>query len=172
MYIVARILKYISFVMAIFEDKLTSIRFGEVSLVKKEPKLIVYSRDKNKFGTELEKMIEELGSKANVEICSAISDLTARLRVPLSESAIAVLHIADKKDLKSMLSIQSLFHNMRIILILPDRNDVTIEAGHSLHPRYLSFKDNSLKDIKAVLTRMIEVEKTTYRQIHEHGLSI
>ena len=151
---------------------MTNIRFGEVSLVKKEPKLIVYLRDKNKFGMELEKMIEKLGSKANVEICRAISDLTVRLRVPLSESAIAVLLIADEKDLKSMLSIQFLLINMRIVLILHDRNDGTIEAGHSLHPRYLSFKDNSLKDIKAVLARMIEVEKTTYRQTHEQGLSI
>jgi hypothetical protein len=128
--------------------------------VKREPKLIVYSRDKKKFGMELEKMIEGLVSKENVAIYRTIPDLTLRLRVPLSESAIAVLYISDEKDLKSILSIQSLLIDMRIVLILPNRNDGTIAAGHGLHPRYLSFKDNSLKDIKAVLARMIEVEKT------------
>ena len=73
-----------------------------------------------------------------------------------------------------MLSIQSLLINMRIVLILPDRNNGTIEAGHSLHPRYLSFKDNSLKDMKAVLARMIEVDKATYRQAEDEkeGLSV
>jgi hypothetical protein len=140
--------------------------------MKKKPVLIVYSRDKNKFGMELEKMLEELASKVNVVICRTTPDLTVRLRMPLSESSIAVLLIADEKDLKGTLSIKPLLINMRIVLILPDRSDVTIEAAHSLHPRYLSFKDNSLKDINAVLTRMIEVEKTTYKEAHKQRLSI
>ncbi len=121
---------------------------------------------------ELENMLEELAAKANVETYRSTPDLTLRLRVPLSESAIAVLLISDKKDLKNTLSIKSLLTNMRIVLILPDRNDGTVEAGHSLHPRYLSFKDSSLKDIKSVLTRMIEVEKKTYRPVNKQGLFI
>jgi hypothetical protein len=140
--------------------------------MKTNPILIAYLRDKDKFGMELKKMLEGLASKANVVICRTNADLTARLRMPLSESSIAVLLIADEKDLKSMLSIKSLLINMRIVLILPDRSDVTIEAGHSLHPRYLSFKDNSLKDINAVLARMIEVEQATYKEAHKQKLSL
>ena len=140
--------------------------------MNKEPIIIVYSKDKNKLEIELEKMLEELVSKENVEICRTISDLTLRLRMPLCESAIAVLLMSDEKDLRNMISIKSLLINMRIVLILPDRKNETIEAGHGLHPRYLSFKDNSLKDIQAVLARMIEVEKTTYRQTYRLGLSI
>jgi hypothetical protein len=145
---------------------------GEASFTKQGPKIIVYSKDKSKFGMELEEVIEDLASKENVEICRAISDLTLRLRVPLSESAIAVLLVSDEKDLQSILSIQSLLINMRIVLILPDRNNGTIEAGHCLHPRYLSFKDNSLKDIQSVLARMIEVEKTIYTKAYAQGVSI
>jgi hypothetical protein len=155
-----------------YKTTLINTKYKEIPLLKNEPKFIVYSKDKNKFGMELEKMLGELAKKVNVETYRTTPDLTLRLRVPLSESSIAILLISDEKDLKDMLSIQSLLINMRIVLILPDRNDGTIEAGHSLHPRYLSFKDNSLKDIKAVLTRMIEVEKTTYRQAHKQGLSL
>jgi hypothetical protein len=140
--------------------------------MKKKPVLIVYSRDKNKFGVELEKMLEGLESKVNVVICQTTLELTVILRKPQSESSIAVLLIADEKDLKGTLSIKPLLINMRVVLILPDRSDVTIEAGHSLHPRYLSFKDNSLKDINAVLTRMIEIEKATYKEAHKQRLSI
>ena len=154
------------------KDKLTGLESGKVSSDKNEPKLIVYSKDKNEFSIELEKMIEKLASSKNVEIYRATLDLTLRLRMPLCESAIAILVISDEKDLKNMLSIQSLLINMRVVLILPDRNNGTIAAGHSLHPRYLSFKDNSLKDIKAVLTRMIKVDKTTYGQTDNEGLSI
>jgi hypothetical protein len=117
-------------------------------------------------------MLEELVSKENEEICRTTSDLVLRLRMPLCESSIVVLLISDEEDLKNMLSIQSLLINMRIVLILPDRNDGTIEAGHELHPRYLSFKDNGLKDLKAVLSRMIEVEKTTFGDTHKQRLSI
>jgi hypothetical protein len=140
--------------------------------VKKDPQLIVYSRDKNTFETDLKTTLEELVSKINLEMCRTISELTSRLRMPLCESAIAVLLISDEEDLKSMLSIQSLLINMRIVLVLPNRNNWTIEAGHSLHPRYLSFKDNGLKDIKAVLARMIEVEKTTHKDTHKQRISV
>jgi hypothetical protein len=152
--------------------KLANIKSRKVWLVKKETQLIVYSRDKNEFGMEVEKMLEELASKKNVEICRTIPDLTLRLRIPLCESAIAVLLISDEEDLQTILSIQSLLINMRIVLILPDRNSGSIEAGHNLHPRYLSFKDNSLKDLGAVLARMIEVEKNTGRQTLGEGLSM
>jgi hypothetical protein len=152
--------------------KLMAVKYGNTSFVKKEPKLIVYSKDKNELGMELEKMLEELVSKENEEICRTTPDLALRLRMPLRESSIVVLLISDEEDLKNMLSIQSLLINMRIVLILPDRNDGTIEAGHELHPRYLSFKDNGLKDLKAVLSRMIEVEKTTFGDTHKQRLSI
>ena len=140
--------------------------------MKKKTLLIVYSRDKNKFGMELEEMLAGLGSKVHVVIYRTTLELTGRLRLPLSESSIAVILIADEKDLKRTLSIKPLLINMRVVLILPDRSDVTIEAGHSLHPRYLSFKDNSLRDIHAVLTRMIEIEKATYKEAHKQRLSI
>jgi hypothetical protein len=140
--------------------------------MKKKPTVIVYSRDNSKFGMDLEKMLESLVSKLDVVICRTTQGLMAELRMPLSESAIAVLHIADEKDLKDTLSIKPLLLNMRIVLILPDRNDATIEAGHSLHPRYLSYKDNSLNDIKTVLTRMIEVEKATYKEAQKQILSL
>jgi hypothetical protein len=154
------------------EMELTGIKHRKVLFVKKETQLIVYSRDKNKSGMELEKMLENLASKENVEIFRTIPDLTIRLRMPLCESAIAILLVSDEKDLLGLLAIQPLLINMRIVLILPDRNSGTIEAGHSLHPRYLTFTDNSLKDIKSVLVRMIEIEKTAYRQVHKQGLSL
>lgn len=141
-------------------------------MAKKETQLIVYASDKNKSGIELEEMLEDLVSKEHIAICRTISDLTIRLRMPLCESAIAVLLVSDEEDLRSILAIQSLLINMRIVLILPDRNDMTIEAGHSLHPRYLSFMDNSLKDMKAVLARMIETERATHKQAYRQGLSL
>jgi hypothetical protein len=155
-------------------DKLNSLESGNVSLDKNEPKLILYSKDKNEFSMELEKMIEKLTSNKNIEIYRATLDLTLRLRMPLCESALAILVISDEKDLKNILSIQSLLINMRVVLILPDRNNDTIAAGHSLHPRYLSFKDNGLKDMKAVLARMITVDKATYGQVEaeKEGLPI
>jgi hypothetical protein len=153
------------------EIKLTTIKRRKVWFVKKETQLIVYSRDENRLGVELEEMLEDLVSKESVEICRTISDLILRLRMPLCESAIAVLLVSDEEDLRNILAIQPFLTDMRIVLILPDRNDITIEAGHSLHPRYLSFTDNGLRDMKAVLARMIEGGKTTYGQFNEQGLS-
>jgi hypothetical protein len=45
---------------------------------------------------------------------------------------------------------------MRIILVLPDRDDETVAMGHRLRPRMVSYNDGDYLDVAAVLIRMNE----------------
>ncbi len=117
----------------------------------------------------LREMMTDLVPKEKIEVYDSIPNLTARLRTPQRESTIAVLLVADGDDLESILAVQSLFGNIPIILILPDRRADTIMKGHSMHPRYLSFKDNKLEDVRAVLARMMRPEGTV-KEIRPRGL--
>lgn len=127
------------------------------SLARQEPKILLYSRAKSKFDRELEKMLGGLALKRNIELFRTISDLSFRLRMPVCESSITILIASDEKDLSSIISIRNLLSDRRIVLILPDKNEGTVETGHRLHPRFLSFQDNNVREIGAVLARMIEV---------------
>jgi hypothetical protein len=128
------------------------------SMTKNKIKVILYSQGEHCSGDRYKEMITELVPEENVETYGTISDLSSRLHMPQRECNIAVLLAADKKDLERILAIRSLLDNIRIILVLPDREPDSIKTGHSLHPRYLSFKDSPIDDVKSVLARMLEVE--------------
>jgi len=89
------------------------------------------------------------------EIFCTIEDLSSRLRQPGERPTIAVLLAASSKDLADILSIHDLLRDIRIILILPDREEDTVAWGHSLQPRFLSYIDNDFTDVAAVLDKMM-----------------
>ncbi|MCJ7779472.1 MAG: hypothetical protein MUQ27_01475, partial [Acidimicrobiia bacterium] len=47
--------------------------------------------------------------------------------------------------------IRDLLDRIRIILILPDRNKDTINKGHTLFPRFLTYVDGNFDWVTAVL---------------------
>jgi hypothetical protein len=127
-------------------------------MIKNETKVIVYAKEGDQCGDLFKDIITGLVPKANIETYGIISDLSSRLHMPKRKCNIAVLIAADREDFERILAVRPLLDNVRIILVLPDRETDTVRMGHSLHPRYLSFKDNSINDIKSVLARMIEVD--------------
>ena len=54
-----------------------------------------------------------------------------------------------------MLSLRKLLSDLRLILILPDRDRDTVMSAHALRPRFLTYADGNLDDIAAVLRKML-----------------
>ena len=130
-----------------------------INIMKKnETKIIVYAKEGDMKGDLIKEMIAGLVPQANVEAYGVISDLLSRLHLPQRDYDIAILFAADREDLKEIFTIRPLLDNVRIILVLPDRQSETIKIGHSLRPRYLSFNDSPVSDVVFVLIKMIEAE--------------
>jgi hypothetical protein len=68
-----------------------------------------------------------------------------------------VLFIYDREDLDTFISHKPLLNDIPIILILPERESHMIARGHSLRPRFLSYYDNDLNEVKGVLKKMLSV---------------
>lgn len=122
-------------------------------------KIIVYAREEDIQGDLIKEIIAGLVPQANVETYGMISDLSSRLHTPQRNYDIAVLLASDRKDLEDMFKIRPLLDNVRIILVLPDRQSETIKMGHTLRPRYMSFSDSPISDVAFVLIKMIEAER-------------
>ena len=118
-------------------------------------RLLFYTPVSEGAGEQLQRMMEELVPKNNVEIYRSIEDLSRRLRQPANDLPIAVLLAATRKDLLEILSIRDLLRNIRIILVLPDRDEDTIAKGHMLRPRFLSYTDTNFADVCSVLGKML-----------------
>jgi hypothetical protein len=107
------------------------------------------------FGEQLLQEIGKLIPHNEVEVYRDLQSLSKRLRQRAHDFFIAVLHAAKREDLSDILSIRDLLRDIRIILVLPDRDEETLAQGHILRPRFVSYADSDLADVRAVLDRML-----------------
>jgi hypothetical protein len=117
--------------------------------------VLFYSKATKGAGKRGQKIIEAQVPGEQIEIYRTIERLSNRLHQPTYNLDITILLAASKVDLFDLLSIQDLLTDIRIILILPDRESDTISKGHKLYPRFVSYADGDLKDVAAVLSKML-----------------
>lgn len=118
-------------------------------------RLLLYTPVSGEFSEQLQRMIEEIIPFNDVEVYRSIENLSHRLRQCPHDLFIAVLHAARRKDLSDILSIRDFLNDIRIILLLPDKDEETLAQGHILRPRFVSCADSALADVRAVLDKML-----------------
>ena len=124
---------------------------------------IIYKPSTNN-SNKLQRMIDPLVSKTQVENYSSIKDITQRLQRPMKEEVVGIFMPSSEKDLSDLRSINHLVKAIRIILVLPDRDEKTISIGHSLRPRFLTYADGDLSDVAAVMIKMMGNPKEEQNQ--------
>jgi hypothetical protein len=110
----------------------------------------------NEQGERLERVVELFFSKRRIEKCRDLAELGKRLHEPYNYEDVVLLSPASKEELSRLLGLQDLLSDMRVILVLPDRDNETVAMGHRLRPRMVSYSDSDYFDVAAVLTRMNE----------------
>jgi len=124
---------------------------------------IIYKPSTNN-SNKLQRKVEPLVSKTQVENYSSIKDITQRLQRPMKEEVVGIFMPSGERDLSDLLSINHLVKDIRIILVLPDRDEKTISIGHSLRPRFLTYADGDLSDVAAVMIKMMGNPKEEQNQ--------
>lgn len=118
-------------------------------------KVLVYSPQENGQGKRLEQIVEAQVSDQQKEIYQSIERLSQRLRQPLFGEIIGVFFAENLQDISELLSIRHLLRDIRIILVLPDREENTVSQGHALKPRFLSYAESDFTDVAAVMRKML-----------------
>jgi hypothetical protein len=89
------------------------------------------------------------------DLFTSVASLNTRLRRPMRPAAIGILIPGHARDLLCFAAMRHLMGDMRIVLVLPDSRPQTISDGHALHPRFISYADSDLKDVEAVVAKMV-----------------
>lgn len=118
--------------------------------------ILVYAKTKEGAGLRLQRLIETLVPREEIEIYKTIDSLSYRLRQPIFDLDIAVLLATTKEELEDILSLRDLLSDVRSVLVLPDREADTNAQGHILRPRFITYADGNFIELAAVLTKMIE----------------
>ena len=117
--------------------------------------LLVYAAKSDGTAQRLRKVVEEIVPKKDLEICRNIESLSSRLQQPMNGLDIAILLAGSVRDLTGFRSLQDLLSEMRILLVIPDREPDTFAKAHRLRPRFMTHTDSDFEDIKAVLGKIV-----------------
>lgn len=132
-------------------DKQSFLLAGDIMSV------IYFNSNNEEKPDRLRYIFETDGLAGRVELCRSIKALSNRLsRVQLGQG-IAVLLISTEAEFHMIYSIRNLLNDTRLILILPDRSSEIISAAYKLHPRFISFMDNDLREVSSILKKMIKL---------------
>jgi len=128
--------------------------------------LLIYVAPSNGVWERLRSVIPTTASSMKLDICHSLDALSHRLRSPSADFTAAILVASSYQELLDLVTFSDLLTDLRIIMILPDRNKNTIAKAHTLRPRFLTYLENGLNDVTAVLNKMLEKrnpEKTLER---------
>jgi hypothetical protein len=119
-------------------------------------KVLLYTREPAEAGNRLQNFLETHVPGSNPEVYHTIEGLAERLKAPHRGEVVAVLQANSPEDLAALLSIRHRLQDIKTILLAPDREEETIALAHQLRPRFLSYINNDLYDVAAVLEKMLK----------------
>ena len=117
--------------------------------------LLLYSSMPEGSGERLEKAVGSLVPNERFRIHRTVGELFQGLRQPGNAPAIAILQVADKRDLQDLIFVRDYLGEARLILILPDMEEETVARAHQLRPRVLMKRSSDCSEILAVLEKMM-----------------
>ena len=103
--------------------------------------------DQHEAGQKFQSLVAKHLESGCLKKFSNIIDMASSLALALKSKDIVILFVATMHELEELLLMQETFDDVRLILILPQRDSVTIAKGHQLRPRYLTFIDSNMSDI-------------------------
>ena len=127
-------------------------------------KLLLYAGDSHGPGHQLQKMLEAFEMKTDIEIFRTVDGLSHELIQSHIhyDDAIAVLIPGSREDLRDLLSIRDILVDVRVVLILPDREKDSVSKGFLLCPRLVTYADGDLVMVAAVLKKMISLNNSNF----------
>ena len=120
--------------------------------------LLLYAKAKNGVSSELKQILNGGTTDACLEACSNLDDVFQRLRQPRLNLKIGVLIIGSEAELDRLLTIRELLSDMRLVIVLSDRDPQTVSKAHALAPRFITFSDAGIDPLVSVVVKMMECQ--------------
>ena len=117
--------------------------------------LLLYAKAQNGIFQQLQKLIDHRVSGACLENYSNPEELFLRLRKPRLNIKIAVFAIGSSAELDRLLNLKELLADMRLVLVLRDKDPRTLAKAHALAPRFITFSDAGIDPLVSVVEKMV-----------------
>ena len=119
-------------------------------------KIIFYSSSMEGAEKEICETLKKLAPEETIEMYRSIEELIQCLKRLLNQETIVILRARDREELLHIVSLSDLLQGLRIILLIPNRDNETISIAHRLRPRFLSNGESDFSDTMGVLQKMVQ----------------
>jgi len=128
--------------------------------------IIYYTSKKFAPGVSFQKRLNLLLPQFELEILSSVPSLESRLAMHSINIEVIVMMPENHKRVKDLCSLVNLLSGIRSVLVLPDRKQQTVSKGLELMPSYIGYADTDLKDVEAVLSKILLLNPTPHSTMH------
>lgn len=122
--------------------------------------LLFLTESNNGVFEPLRAVVEDSVPDGILQISDSFTDLPDRLRAVRNGARIAVLVARNREELEELISLDYLFDDILIILVLPDLQKDTLSRAYKLYPRFITDMNGDLNTISAVLRKMLKRERS------------
>jgi DNA-binding NarL/FixJ family response regulator len=126
---------------------------------QKSHMMLFYAAEKNRAVENLEKVLAEQLPVQRVICCTTMEAFEKRLRRPHRDVGIVLISVCDAIEMVRLYQLRPILLDMRLLLILPTRDAATVAWAHKLGPRFIAYADSSVKQIAAVLDKMLKAHR-------------
>ncbi|MFP4314644.1 MAG: hypothetical protein ACLFQR_00335 [Desulfovibrionales bacterium] len=105
-------------------------------------------------GNEIERIIQSIGWKDDLEVHQSSKELQARLLCELHSVSLVILRITTREELDEIYEYRDLLDGLRIIVAADGSACETMTRIHALFPRYVSLNSPDFHDIRQVLEKL------------------
>jgi hypothetical protein len=118
--------------------------------------VIFYAPNKYQSADRLRVLLEGRFETGEVETDRSLGALIQRLRKSGIEADIVILMPESRIELHEFYTALGESRDLRLVLVLPDREDETIAMAHKLRPRFIAYADGDYSDLTQVLHKMLK----------------
>jgi len=126
-------------------------------------KILFYSSIREDPERGVGERLRGLAPGEGVEVCRSIEELIRGIHRSYDRDAIILLRARDREELLRIVSLRDLLQDLRIVLLIPDREEETISLAHRLRPRFLGNGENDVSDTMSVVRKMLEQEESKFQ---------
>lgn len=121
--------------------------------------LIVFAHIESTYQKRLLAQLGVLMPRDRIILCRTVEELAGSLMRPLDTVLAVVLLISQSTELVGIISLGSMLHDVRIILILPAADIVMAARALPLRPRFVTYEDENSDEIIAVVAKLMSARQ-------------
>lgn len=113
--------------------------------------ILFYAAQDNQVAETLEKQL----AGYRVARCRSFSLMEKKLRKPRHGLEIVLAVVGDAEEMSGIEKIQTLMRDLKLVMVLPNREAQFVSHAHRLTPRFIAYADHGAEQILSVLEKMI-----------------